>query len=332
MLSMSPEPAIQLYSLAELRAADIPSPKPIVDGLIHAGETVLLVGRPKVGKSRLVQQLTLSLSRGEPWLGKTICSPRRVLLLDLENRLSGVRSRFTVMSAVGESDDRVVSYAPDTLAGDGVNSSPFGMVRVEQLVARANPDVLIIDTWRLFVGGDENKPEVVVKALKAISNLRKNSPGLVIILVHHLRKEKFDAPVRLHEDPYSWVEAVSGHHALVGHLDACYGLERHLDLSGEELIVFGGVARNTYPPALLLDDDEDTLLFTVRSGEEAALRAMTAKERVFWDSAKVSVRFNFNDLVMAANTTNRKAVASTLRKAEAHHVLQRDGKVYVVTV
>ena len=99
---MSPEPAIQLYSLTELRAADVPSPEPIVEGLIYAGDTVLLVGRPKVGKSRLVQQLTLSLSRGEPWLGKTIHRPSRVLLLDLENRASGVKSRFTAMSTPGE--------------------------------------------------------------------------------------------------------------------------------------------------------------------------------------------------------------------------------------
>jgi hypothetical protein len=327
-----PEPVIQLYTLAELRAADLPSPEPVVDGLINAGETVLLVGRPKVGKSRLVQQLTLSLSRGEPWLGKTIPCPRRVLLLDLENRPSGVKKRFAAMSAPGESDDRVVIYAPDTLANDGLNSSEDGMKQVEKLIARAHPDVLMIDTWRLFVGGDENKPEVVVNALKAISNLRKNSPGLVVILVHHLRKEKFDAPVRLHEDPCSWMEAVSGHHALVGHVDACYGLERHLDSLGEELIVFGGVARNTWPTALLLDDDEDTLLFTVRSGEAAAISAMTGKECLIWGVARGLGQFSFGELLDAAKTKNRKAVTSTLRKAESHHVLRRDGKLYVVSV
>jgi hypothetical protein len=329
---MSPEPLIQLYTLAELRAADLPSPEPVVDGLINAGETVLLVGRPKVGKSRLVQQLTLSLSRGEPWLGKTIPCPRRVLLLDLENRPSGVKRRFAAMSAPGESDDRVVIYAPDTLANDGLNSSEDGMKQVEKLIARAHPDVLMIDTWRLFVGGDENKPEVVVNALKAISNLRKNSPGLVVILVHHLRKERFDSPVRLNEDPYSWVEAVSGHHALVGHVDACYGLERHLDSLGEELIVFGGIARNTCSMALLLDDDEDTLLFTVRSGEAAAISAMTGKECLIWSVAKGLGQFSFGELLDGANTKNRKAVTSTLRKAESHHVLRRDGKLYVVSV
>jgi hypothetical protein len=34
----------------------------------------------------------------------------------------------------------------------------------------------------------------------------------------------------------------SGHHALVSHVDACYGLEREIDENGNELIVFGGVA------------------------------------------------------------------------------------------
>src|SRR5690242_12873153 len=75
-----------LLTLSELRDKEIPEPKPLVEGILHEGETILIVGRPKMGKSRLVQQLALSLSRGEAFLGHRIAEPRRVLLVDLENR------------------------------------------------------------------------------------------------------------------------------------------------------------------------------------------------------------------------------------------------------
>lgn len=327
---MTPSP-VQLYTLDSLRAANLPKPQPIVEGLLNEGETILLVGRPKVGKSRLTQQLALALSRAQAYLGHyPITTARRVLVIDLENRPAGAKARFDAMSAPEESDNHIYVYAPETLAQGGVDTTPQGIQRLNELIARANPDVLIIDTWRLLVGGNENDASVVVAALKALSDVRRQRPRLAIILVHHLRKEQFDRSVKLREDPFAWVENVSGHHALVSHVDACYGLERELDSNGEELIVFGGVARNAVPSTLLLEEDEGSLRFSIRSGEDAARAVMTAKEREIWDRAKELGSFTFTALVKAANTTNRKAVSSTLRKAESHQGLRRDGQGYVV--
>jgi hypothetical protein len=255
-----------VYTLAALRTLNVPEPKLIIEGLLNEGETILVVGRPKVGKSRLVQQLTLDLTRGQTFLGYRIPAARRVLLIDLENRPVGVKARFTAMSSPDPSDDRICIYAPETLADDGVNVTPQGMARLEALTAQTSPDVLIIDTWRLFAGGDENDAGVVVRALKALADIRRRRPPLAVILVHHLRKST-DALVKLREDPHSWVESVSGHHALVGHVDACFGLEREVDQL-DSRIVFGGVARNTATSALLLDEDDVTLRFSVCSGED----------------------------------------------------------------
>jgi RecA-family ATPase len=80
-----------LLTLSDLRALQLPEPLPLVEGILHQGETILVVGRPKMGKSRLVQQLTIFLSRGEPFLGHRVPEPRKVLLVDLENRPAGVK-------------------------------------------------------------------------------------------------------------------------------------------------------------------------------------------------------------------------------------------------
>jgi hypothetical protein len=319
------------YTLAQLRTAHFPEPLPIVEGLLNEGETILLVGRPKVGKSRLTQQMTLDLSRGQPFLGHfTIRRPRRVAVLDLENRPNVVRARFASMSLPDAGDEMVCICAAETLAEDSVNASPPGMKLLETFLKHANADVLIIDTWRLFAGGDENDAAAVVAALKALSTIRQNRPQLGIILVHHLRKERTNGRVRLREDPFTWVESVSGHHALVGHVDACYGLEREIDGKGDELIVFGGVARNAATSTLLLEEDDQTLLFSVRSGLDAAVATMTPAELDLWNCADKLKKFAFTELVKEAGTKNKKAVGKMLRKAQDHGILQKNGALYVV--
>ena len=320
-----------VYTLATLRTANIPAPQPIVEGLLNEGETILFVGRPKVGKSRLTQQLALDLSRGQKFLGH-YCIPRacRVAVLDLENRPIGARDRFMKMSAPADSDEQVFICAPETLAENTIDASSLGISLSTTLVNYADADVLIIDTWRLYAGGDENDAGAVVAALKALSSLRQNRPRLAIILVHHLRKGKGDSPVLLRSDPYTWVESVSGHHALVSHVDACFGLEREIDGNGDELIVFGGVARNSATSALLLEEDEDTLLFIVKSGFDAAIAVMTIAELDIWNHALDLKRFTYTHLVKRAGTTNKKAVTKALRKAESHGALRKEGSEYVV--
>jgi hypothetical protein len=194
------------------------------------------------------------------------------------------------------------------------------------MLESSEADVLIIDTWRLFVGRDENKSEVIIDALKQLSILRQELPNLALVIVHHLRKEKSDSPLHLRSDPYAWVEGVSGHHALVSHVDACFGLEREKD----DFIVFGGIARNSATCTQLLEEDIDTLRFEVANGEEAAKMVMTPKEWEFWDTAKKMKRFTFTELKNKAATKNKKALSLMLRKAEEHGILSRDGGLYVV--
>jgi len=273
--------------------------------------------------------LTLCLSRGEEFLNYAILKPRRVLLLDLENRPCGVKARLALMAKPASGDSEVFVYAPEALSESEASVSVEGMAYLRAMISETQPDVLIIDTWRLFIRGDENSQETIVTALKTLSSIRKSRGKLGIILVHHLRKERLESPIKLIEDPHSWVEGVSGHHALVGHVDACYGLERRPN-DGEEQIVFGGIARNYAPCTLLLEDDEETLRFEVASGEEAAAQVMTAKEREFWLIARQKQRFTYTELVRAAKTTNKKALSSMLRKAFSHELMMKTGKNYQV--
>ena len=74
---------MNLYTLDQLRVANLPTPQPIAEGLLNEGETILLVGRPKVG--------------GRSLANFHVPRARRVLLIDLENGPAGVRARFAAM-------------------------------------------------------------------------------------------------------------------------------------------------------------------------------------------------------------------------------------------
>ena len=161
--------------------------------------------------------------------------------------------------------------------------------------------------------------------------LRESRPNLTTIIVHHVRKDRVESPRNLLADPRLWIESVSGHYALASHVDACFGLERQRDEGGEEWIAFGGIARNTEPRTLLLEDDEESLRFEVRRGEDVLEVVLTKRERDIWKTAATMKRFGFNSLATRAGVTNRKAVSSMLKKAESHGLIARSGKEYVVT-
>jgi len=322
-----------IVPLSELRGMKLPKKNPIIENVLHEGDTILMVGRPKTGKSRLLQQATLCLSRGEEFLGQRVEKKRRVLYLDLENRPAGALQRFQQMGKSDPvADANVLIYAPETLSENEFSLDlPNGVELLREQVRKHEPDVLIIDTWRLFLGGkDENKTEVVVNGLKKLSQIREDRPKLAIVLVHHLRKHGNDS-TKLRENPGAWVENCSGHHALVSHVDACLGLEREVNKEGDELIVFGGVARSTTAMRLLLEEDDKTLRFSVADPSEGLSHLLTPKELKFWEAAKKKGgAFTFTELL--EKDKNKKALSSMLKKAVQMKALTKsvDGTYLVV--
>lgn len=164
-----------------------------------------------------------------------------------------------------------------------------------------------------------------MRGLKIVSGLRSIRPNLAIVIVHHTRKQQQgENQPRLRIDPSGWVEGASGHYAFIGHLDSCFGLERETTREGHELIVFGGVARNAGPRTLLLDEDRDTLAFSLLTDEERIEQLFTPVEFGLWASIRhLEEQFSFGEVVNLTQTKNRKAVASMLRKATNMRLLDR---------
>jgi AAA domain len=313
-----------LLSVQRLLDLKLVKPRAYIENLLHEGETVAVAGRPKVGKSRLVMQMALALVNGESFLGCKITRPLTVLMVDFENRLAALSERFRLMNGSAEGYKRLYIWSAASLASDLPDATTEGQKRLLEYVEQVRPDVLIVDPWRLWLGGDENSAPDVVRGLKILASLRERLPHLAIIIVHHVRKEKFENPRQLIADPSLWSDSLSGHHALMSHVDACFGLERT-----EDLIVFGGIARNAEPSTLILDEEVD-LRFKVAGNEAAALKVMTEAQTLIWAAATSLRKFTFTALLKKAKTTNKKAVAATLRTAENHGLINHSGDQYIV--
>jgi hypothetical protein len=118
------------------------------------------------------------------------------------------------------------------------------------------------------------------------------------------------------------VQAASGHYAFVAHTDACFGLERE-NHGSDEVIVFGGVSRNASPRMLVLDEDEETLRFSLAEGEGAE-KIFTPAEFALWEAIRrLPDRFSFGDVLLKTGTKNRKAVSSMLRKAKGMNLISQ---------
>jgi RecA-family ATPase len=228
------ESEANLFSFTELKELQIPPPTAVVEGLINEGESILLAGRNKVGKSRLVQQMSLSIATGTEFLGMSVLKPRRVLIIDLENRVGTMRDRLLNRAGAEANVSGLYVWCAKFMSENTVECSPAGIQKLKELIRQTGAELVIIDPWRLFLGKDENNAEEIVRGLKILSSLKNDHPFLTIIIVHHVRKERFENPRKLISDQRLWTDSVSGHHALSSHVDACYGLERERGEDDEE--------------------------------------------------------------------------------------------------
>jgi hypothetical protein len=127
----------------------------ILEPLLPARRLISLYSAPKVGKSLLMLEVAVGISRGTEVLGVKPTRAYRVLYVDFENDPRGdVRSRLQAMS-----------YGPDDLAGLCYLSFPTiasldserGSIELLEAVREYGCEVVIIDTVSRSVSGEENQ-------------------------------------------------------------------------------------------------------------------------------------------------------------------------------
>jgi hypothetical protein len=311
------------FSLRELAKADIGRPTEIVEHLLFEGDTACLVARPKTGKTRLTQQLTIALAEGPNarFLGLKILRRCRVLYLDFESHPGDALDHFRRIA--GDRWDRVQDhiyvYCVRSLADSRLGLHGDGLKELRLRVQEVGPDMLIIDTWRLICAGNENEADAVVRNLRQLDELREINPYLTILLLHHLRKSgpEDQGRISLRQDPQVWLENAAGSHALIAHIDAAFGLEPEDD----DVYTLAGVRRSGPAPLIVMRSDEQTLRFEPLDDlEMRAAFVFTHAQRELW--TKLPKQFRWADAETIAGGASKKSlVSATLRRALVNGLL-----------
>jgi hypothetical protein len=159
----------------------------LVQDLIVNGDRVLVYGEPGAMKSWLLLDLSLHLAAGEDWLGKfSIPHAKRVLYVDEEMSQRTLKRRIRRLAAGARLDTKDLAFR--VLSGASLQSDEERITGfINELITDGfTPDVVIIETLRSVLVGDENKAQDVRGFWKSMEPFRQQN--MTLIVSHHMRK------------------------------------------------------------------------------------------------------------------------------------------------
>ena len=176
--------AFRFMTLQEFFDADYPEPEWLVDDLLMAASTSLLVAKPKVGKSTLAANLAYAVAMGAPFAGRTT-KPGPVCVVSLDQEPGNMRKQYMELLAgltpPGTPLPDVRVYAKHEL---GYHLAPAIMAIIRQ----DRPALLIVDTLTKLVDiKDGNSYSEVPRALAPYSQLATETSTHICFL-HHAHK------------------------------------------------------------------------------------------------------------------------------------------------
>lgn len=200
-------------------------PMELVKGVLRRGETLLLSGPSKQGKSMLLIALGMALSSGKQWLGIP-CNKSKVMYFNAElnadiciNRVNDVgiamglqRKEYPLVQNLDRSSATVDQVVKTIIR------------RVQQYAI----DVVIIDPIYLLLDDEINSNEVK-KFVRAINVLVKQT-GVAVVYCHHNNKGN------QHSGQSNHMDRVSGSSVFSRSPDAI--LTFHLDANGKGKLLF----------------------------------------------------------------------------------------------
>lgn len=163
--------------------------KPVIEGLLRAGEVLNVISVPKIGKTWLIHDLCISLAAGKPWLSKFGTVRGNVLLIDNELHSESLANRLPqVATARGIDPDEYI----DRLS---VANLRGGLIDLKELAGKLSTikpgefDLVVLDAFYRFLpdGSDENSNSDVTQLYNLLDVIAARS-GVAIVCVHHSSK------------------------------------------------------------------------------------------------------------------------------------------------
>jgi CRP-like cAMP-binding protein len=185
-------------TLAELMAKEFPPTKWIVEGVIPQG-TMILGGKPKMGKSWLMLGLCISVATGMPALNSFEVEKGDVLYLALEDKEARLQERAAKILATAGTE-----FAPShrlDLAVAAESRLDTGLVNdlEEWLEHHPQARLIVIDTLARVRGKSSRERSLYEQDYEVGADLTTLAArhSVAIVLVHHLKKGEENDPLDL---------------------------------------------------------------------------------------------------------------------------------------
>lgn len=177
-LEMCGHDHLRVLDVAQMVASDPPPIPYVIEGIAIKRALTLIAGREGEGKSLLVMALAAGVAQGESVAGIG-CKQCKVLVVDAENGEYEIHRRVKALGL--PSTGVTVVEAKDFHLGRN-------LAELESLIAREQPGLVILDSFRsLWPGGDENDSAAVAAVLDPLRNMLRRL-GPAGILLHHVSR------------------------------------------------------------------------------------------------------------------------------------------------
>jgi AAA domain len=236
-----PRPTVELpqgLKVKDLLRKTFTPARSVVQDVILEG-LQLMVGKPKIGKSRLMLDIAVAVAFGGKALGQKDVDAGDVLYLSLEDPERRLQKRFIGLLVGRDAPDTLEYHTAWPRANEG------GLDALEQWIqAHAMARLIIIDTLKRFKPkalASGNGYDTDYESLAGLQDLANQHPGVSIVPIHHTNKM---------QDVEDIADLISGTTGLPGAVDGFAILRRQRGSADATLAV---IHRD-------LEDDQDHAL------------------------------------------------------------------------
>jgi len=163
-----------------------PDPDSVIAGksFLKRGALTQCVGWTGEGKSVFVIQVGLHVASGTPILGKiAVPKPRKVLYIQLENDMDMLHEVGPSIARHFKMNEGLLRKNLREVTVYGVSGIEFSL-RMDAEIENFQPDLVIIDPYQDYMGGDINSSEAFNEWFEGVARVMKQRRVAVMAVVH----------------------------------------------------------------------------------------------------------------------------------------------------
>jgi len=174
------------YSLKELMNLNLKNRKWFVDKIVPEKSIVFFGGTSGSYKTWIAMNLAMSIASGTKFLNEFETIKSNVLYIDEENGELTLYERTKLIQNGGDFPEDSFENISLSVFQNFHLDNPSCVKKLNELIEKSNPSLIIFDSMVRCMEGDENKAEEVRRVFENLKKILQT--GLSILILHHTTK------------------------------------------------------------------------------------------------------------------------------------------------